>query len=504
MTDAAARPGRDGAPPRELLVFAAALAALAVAQLFVAGAWSLFGRHFWLDEIFTHTLVADPSLGHSMRALADGVETHPPAYYLLLRGYALVAGTGETALRWFSLLSVLVALVGVYAALRLTYGRFVACAAVLALWSHPLVMREAFDARFYAPWLAAAAWFAFCAARSLGSGRPPRLALALTAVLLCTIHYFGVIVLALVVGATALSSSLPIRERLRRLLPALAGPVALLGCLPLLLGQRGATTVPTWVPPMDLRSFTDFLDGLAPLRYPVLFGGALLIMRRRLAMAPPCGSGAAGLLALGLMPLVLVGFSAAMQPVLIPRYAVPAAVAIAPVAALVGARLPRTVVAAICAGLLVLGTWLLHTEAERAVASDHHIDELAAVLRARTGDDPIAFQHTHELYVVCRYAPDLAGRCVYLDVEPGQVAGVARFRLFNRDLHRRYVTWYGRPGLIRWGAYLALPRRYLVPAFDQLDGLDGSAARYPGCVAEHVSAELYRLPSPAQPSPQDP
>jgi hypothetical protein len=367
----------------------------------------------------------------------------------------------------------------------------VSCAAVLALWSHPLVLREAFDARFYAPWLAAAAWFVYFAARSQQPGRPPRLALALTAVLLCTVHYFGIITLALTAGGAAVASPLSFRERCRRLLPALAGPVALLCCLPLLPGQRGATTVATWVPPTDLASIAAFLDGLAPLCFVLLLGGALLVTGRRPATA--WGPGPAGLLALGLMPLVLVGFSAAVQPVLIARYGMPAAAAVAPIMALVGARLPRLVLAGACAALLAWGTWLLHTEAGRAAGADRRTNELAAVLRARTGDDPIAFQHTHELYVVCRYAPDLAGRCVCLDVEPGQVNDVTRFRLFNRDLHRRYVVWYSRPGLIRWDDYRALPRRYLVPAFDQLDGLAGSAARYPGFVAEPVEAELYRL-----------
>jgi hypothetical protein len=493
MTDAVARPAPQRASPREIVVLAGALAALAGAQLLVAGAGSLFTRHFWLDEIFTHTLVADPSLGHSMRALADSVETHPPAFYLLLRGFALVAGTGEAALRSFVFLFTLVALLGAYAALRLSFGRFVSCAAVLALWSHPLVLREAFDARFYAPWLAAAAWFVYFAARSQQPGRPPRAALALTAVLLCTVHYFGVITLALAAGGAALASPLPLRERCRRLLPALAGPAALLCCLPLLVGQRGATTVPTWVPPTDLASVAAFIDGLSPLHITLLLGGAFLAARLRLAAAPPWGPGPAGLLALGLLPLVLIGFSAAVQPVLIARYGMPAAAALAAVTALVGARLPRPVLAGGCAALLALGTWHLHGGARHAAYTDRHTDELAAVLRARTGNDPIAFQHTHELYVVCRYAPDLAGRCVCLDVEPGQVEGVTHFRLFNRDLHRRYVAWYSRPGLIRWDDYRALPRHYLVPAFDQLDGLAGSAARYPGFVAEPVEAELYRL-----------
>jgi hypothetical protein len=479
-----------------LALLALGLAVLAAAQLQIAGAFSLFGRHFWLDEIFTHTLVADADCGHALRALAGGVETHPPAYYLLLRAYGLVAGTDEVALRGFALSAMLVALLGLYATLRLAYAPFVAVAAVLAVWSHPLVLLQAFEARFYAPWLAVTAWFAFCVARAQAphAGRLASAALALTAVLLCTIHYFGVIAFGLVVAAALLTSPLGARGCWRRLRPAWVGPLALACCLPLLPGQRAATTVATWVPPVDRDSLLAFATGVAPLRFlPLLAAAVVALWPTRRTSPPPWRGGPGLLLALGLMPLILTGFSLAVQPVLMERYAMPAVAAVAPLTALAGARLPRAVLAGICAVLLALGTWYLQAQAGAAVATDRRMEELAAVIRARTGDDPVAFQHTHELYPLCRYAPDLAGRCVCLDFEPGQVGETTTFRLFNRDLHRRYVAYYGRPGLIAWDDYRARPRRYLVPAFDKLDQADGSETLYPGFVVQHLAKELYQL-----------
>src|SRR5262249_14970322 len=57
-------------PPgwKEIAVVAAGLAALVAVQLVLANALSLFHAHFWLDELFTYAIVADPDVPHSLQA----------------------------------------------------------------------------------------------------------------------------------------------------------------------------------------------------------------------------------------------------------------------------------------------------------------------------------------------------------------------------------------------------------------------------------------------------
>jgi hypothetical protein len=477
-----------------LLLFAVLIAV----QLALAGAYSLFWRHFWLDEMYTQRLVADPELTHILAALRGGVETHPPTYYLLLRGFvAFMGNAGETTLRGFALLAALVGLVGAYLALRLTYAPLVALTAVLALWSHPLVQRYAFEARMYGAWLAAAAWFAYALAASRRAGpRPGGLALlAVTSVLLCTLHYFGIIALALMLG-THLWCTRSVRWP--ALLAAAAGPAALLACTPFLIGQRGAITVATWVKTPDLADVGRFLlSVLLPLKFVVLgvFAGAWWLFRGR--RMPSAGrrdlTPVVSLASLALIPVVLILFSFTVQSALVDRYALPATAALAAATAVLVAPLSRPVLLILCA-LLAAGTALnLHDLAEQYQARDQRTDALIAALRRETGDALVVFEEPHELHPVCRYEPDLAGRCFLLDFEPGQVGPAAPSRIFNRDLARRFAEFYGSPGLVSWERVRSLPRWYLVS--EGARELPPDRECYPGFLPRRVDAGLYEVVS---------
>src|SRR5215475_10495986 len=107
-----------------VLVFVSGVIAI---QLAVSKSLSLFDKYLWLDEIVTHLLVRDPNLGRSTRALVSGLDTNPPGYHLLLRAFLkLTRADDETAMRWFSLLATIAALIGLYAAVRLAAPPIVA------------------------------------------------------------------------------------------------------------------------------------------------------------------------------------------------------------------------------------------------------------------------------------------------------------------------------------------------------------------------------------------
>jgi hypothetical protein len=488
-------PQPKGTSLRELDRLLLLLIVLIAVQLGLAGGFSLFWRHLWLDEMYTQRLVADPDLSHMLVALRGGVETHPPTFYLIVRGSTgLMGNAGETTLRGFALLAVVVGLIGVYLTLRLTYPPLVALAAVLALWSHPLVQRYAFEARTYGIWVAAVAWFAYGLAAARFAGPRPAILvlLAITSVLLCTLHYFGIIALALMLGAHLWwlrSFRWPV------LLAAAAGPVALLACTPFLLGQRGAVTVATWVKTPDLGDVGRFLlSVLMPrnlLLVPLVAGCWWLFRGRRM---PPPGSQpdltvVIGLASLAMLPLVLIVFSVTVQSALVDRYALPATAALAGIAALLLAPVSRPWLIALGALLAISTTLNLHDLAEEYRARDRKTDALIAAIRRETDGGVVVFEEPHELHPVCRYGPDLAGRCFLLDFEPGQFGPTAPSRIFNRDLARRFAEYYGSPGLVSWQHVKSLPRWYLVS-----EGVRELPPEcYPGFVPRRLDVGLYEM-----------
>jgi hypothetical protein len=446
----------------EILVVVLTLAALLAAQLRVAGSGYLLRRNFWLDELYTLTLVSDPDWTHSLRALAGGVETHPPTLYALLRVFTFFLGEcDEVALRSFALLALFVALLGLYVSLRQAYAPLVAFTAILALWGHGLVVKHAFEARFYGPWLAATVWFAFVLARARLAERRlgPHLALALCSLLVCTIHYFGIISLTLVTGFELLFHRRPGKARWPTVLAVAAGPVALLACLPLLLGQRAAISVPTWIQRPTLSTVVQ--TGTWLLLPASLSAVLLLAWLSKLfgagpqsaeeAGRPPASSRAlAGLTGLILLPAVLLVVSYTVQPVFLDRYALPAVAALAPAVAFVTARMGRVWVLAVAAYFALVSTHQLTSLAAEARARDRRTEQLIATIRDHRGDKPVICEQHLAQYVLYHYAPDLADSCFMIDHELGQAECDGQPYVFARDLCRRYEEFYHAPKLLKW------------------------------------------------------
>lgn len=505
----AAPASMSGAAPLELGGVALVLVLVIAAQLSRTESWWLFERYFWLDEIYTHTLVADPSLSHALHALAGGVETHPPALYLLLRGYTrLVGSTGEIALRSFALLSVLAGLVGIYACLRRCFAWWGCLAVVLGAWAHPLLLDQAFNARFYGPWLAAAVWCAFFLVRVRVPGRPgSQLALAGCAAIVCTLHYFGILSLLLIVGGELLARRHAGVPLLRGMVPVAAGPLALALCLPLLRSQHGALAETVWMAPIDLQGVLglvrQFVEG-----YP--FGWLALAAWLSVLLSPSNGRPGwgplavlAGVAALIGLPAIMVAFSYAVQPVYDPRYSFPAVAGVVALAGWLGGCCTRGWALILCAWLAVVGGLGLQREAQQAgnlwVALPR---QLMAELRHAEGA-PILFELPWQLYVVYRYAPDLRSRCALLDDPTGELPGRLPAERFGLELGRCYSKFYPEPPTIPWPKARRLPRFFLVSGDYGLmakEPLDDRS--YPGFRVRPFAPGVYELTAIAQANPR--
>jgi hypothetical protein len=488
----------------ELVVVALVLAGVLALEVELAQAGYLFTRHFWLDEILTHTMVTDASLTHAMNALRSGVETHPPALYLTLRGFiALTGQKDEVGLRLFTVLSAFLGLLGIYRTLRQSFPIDASLAAAVGIWCHPLFQKEAFDARFYMPWLAGIAWYAYFLTRSRDEGGPSvQIGLAVTSIFVCTVHYFGIISLGLVLGGEMMARRARGRPLSPGLLSSCLGFVALAVCLPMLFQQRSAITVSSWQPEADWKVARSLFENIY-LAKPLAIGaivawvGALVGGTRARTLESEQESNAnkqAPLSALLLLPVALVGFSFLVQPALMERYSVPAIAGLAPAIAWLLSRTTAPFILAAALLFLVWGGLQLNEQTAEAHQKDEHTTQLIRLIHEVTDDEPVIFESPREQYVVCRYAPDLVKRSFLLDFEKSQTGFEPQSRIFVRDLARQYDHFYGTPPLMTLDRLRREKHAYLVGAF--LSGGDPRATfegPYPGFVIRYIGLELYEL-----------
>jgi hypothetical protein len=490
----------------EVVGMMAAVGSIIAVQLWVTGTWSLLSRPFWLDEIYTYTLVADPDPGHAMRALAGGVETHPPTFYLLLRGFsALTGGPTERTLRLFNLVAVLAAFICLHSWLRVRYSLEVTAATILLVWSHYSLINQVFNARCYAAWLAATACFAYLLWRAAnGAGVWNWLLLALAAALASTLHYFGIISLALITAAE-------LWRRRRQHLPLAAGMTAValgalatVACAPFLMSQRAAISVPTWLPMPSWRTAYAFLKMVyhlhivVPLALTALIASAVRATRlgwlagRGLLTKGPVGQQA--LLGLLAMPLLLLAFSYASQNVLIDRYCFPAIVGLVPLAAFFFSRLSRFWLVAAATVIIVITSFELENLAWYWNKWANGLDGLRVAIVRTTDHEDVLFESPAYLYSLCHYADDLQSRCHLLDFEQGRIGRVTLDRLWTRDLARCYAEFYPIPSLMKWANVQERPHLFLVHQnFFGKPLPNSSDIPYPGFMAEQIDGELFLL-----------
>lgn len=488
----------------ELLTMAAVFSLLLAAQLVLTDSLGVCVRKLMPDELLTRARVTDPSREHFLRALAAaGFDCTPPTYYLVQRAVVpLLGGSEEWSLRGLSMLATVAALVGVYALVRRWTEPEVALAAGLVVAAHPLTIELAFMARCYALELAATVWYAYFLDRACTAGRNPvpSMAVALLAVVVCTTHWFGVLGLGLVTVAQVAARVYPWRAQLRAVAPALLGPLALLACLPILVRQRAVYTTPSWIPATNLPLILGFLGRVFPgLLLGICLAGYLLMrllekylpsVRSAKALPLPWRP-LAGLLGLLLLPVLLILLSLALFPVLGAIYSLPTVAALGAGVGVLFARAPRMAVTGLSALLFLTGAHALRQFHSERMAYEARVDRIIRCLRDEPAEGPIVFEETGELYDVCHYAPDVAGRCVYFqfeDTRPGELNPAFRH---ERELVQDFKRWYGGPRVVRFDSLKSLPR-FLVVAV-----AGSSPARleedYPGRDIRRIEGDIFLI-----------
>ena len=474
-----------------------------VATLLIAAWWLglamwngglLITKRFWLDELCcTVYALRDSSNPVELVRNALAYDVAPPMLHLITWPVTLLFGSSPVAVRSVALGSVVLATILLYVLMRRRFSIAASSIGVLALLSNSLVIRHAFDARFYGPWL----FFGVAFALSLGldAGRPSRrrdILVAVLAVCLCTLHWFGVTSLFLLVSGAFLAAAITPSEAgrphfanwraaLRLVAPAVAGPIALAALLPAMFRQLSHSgEALLWVPKLNTAQVMQMAQ-LFWIRVPLLVAIALLLVDRlaprlmgHASPAAPVASalrepGIAALLMAVLMPVVLIVITLVLEPVMVPRYAI---LAVAATPLVVGmametiGRVGRVAVAIVFAALVV---GFLDREFRQVSFSEQVLNEYDAALREGHKLDPnlpLVFQSYFILYPIDGNArretvarvldiPDAALDALYPDTS---LAAEKRRLKTDRMMVRLHEAGFGFPRAITVDSLRATPR----------------------------------------------
>ena len=280
------------------------------------------------DEAFTVLNWVSQPLQETLQGEIPLKDPQPPLAFALFRGWALLFGTGEFAMRLLPALVSLVGISGMYALSHHIGGRVSGLLAA-ALWTlHPALIWHAQDARPYAIWVSVSTCAAWLALRALGRGRRLDWLLYVLAATLAAYLYYLELFLLVALNLYAILSYRRNGAVLRRWLAA----QLLIGLLlapwylqeRLLLGSDYGGTAGslepflliTWLlPSLQFgRSLPDaLLERSALLVGCVLLAGFWSMASRRRQIALFAGLGA-------FLPPLLLGLAATRLGVFVPRY----------------------------------------------------------------------------------------------------------------------------------------------------------------------------------------
>jgi hypothetical protein len=476
---------RQGSFVVELVIASIVIASSLLVQLYLLDGLRLIFRPLWLDEFLTYHIVSDSNFIRAVAAIADGVDFNPPTYHFLLRqflGVFFLPISIEASFRVFSLLCLWSALLGMYLLVRKNEGPLNSAISALALWSYPMVQCEAFSARFYIPLLAASVWF-ILSLRLLSSSTntnrySSHIFVALTASLLCTIHYFGILVFSLVL----LGSCRTVKLSCLSLLALACGPIALAACLPLLEGQAAALRIPSWIPPLNFQRLLWALGWYYPLPiFLVIF--LTFLCRHRIIVPQRSGTNSKrhsysnAVIPLGL-PLLLLIISLALRPVYQPRYGISVAIGTASLLALALALISpsesvlkdgsvvscplqkdsywksilisRTarIKLMICCSLVAISSLGVYKIAKEEKDRGKWLDTLDKELSATPATDRIVFDYPSALLPLSRINPELARRLYLLDFSNIPTQSMDPLKVVALDFSKKLNKWYDLPQMM--------------------------------------------------------
>ena len=259
--------GPETTSPGFELLRVAALLGIFAGQLYLASRVAkvppgyCFTRPFWLDEFHTLAVVKEERADQLLLKLSRGGDLNPPGLHLVLWLISKVTSlSDELLLRSFSCAVGLGGLIATYFLLRIRFPWRVSWVAVLGMWSSsPQLTQQMFEGRTYSFWFATVA--ILCLLLGLrATGIWQVVCVAAVAAMMCSIHYFGIITIGLIIVSQFCCNLRDTRQRWLIGAALASGVITLIASLPVYFRQRAAVPVPTWIPPPTLGACGAFIE----------------------------------------------------------------------------------------------------------------------------------------------------------------------------------------------------------------------------------------------------
>ena len=178
-------------------------------------------KTLWVDECYSYYGIQHSNIHDFLDSILSGINFSPPFYFLFNYLLSHIYEFEISSLRIESLFFILLGIILCFLASRNLFGNLSAFVGTLLLASQSnLLFEQSMEARQYAMFFAASAWTVYLYSLPEGNkGRHYRLLLFTAHLILCQIHYTGIIFSVLAASASAFSnyrngffSSLPTQE----------------------------------------------------------------------------------------------------------------------------------------------------------------------------------------------------------------------------------------------------------------------------------------------------
>jgi hypothetical protein len=487
---------------RESVLIALAAIAVIAIELSATHSWALITRPLWLDELHTLLIASRGTFADSMRALASGADTNPPTVFVVYRLLGRAIGElSPISMRAVALATVVGAIVLCYSVLRAELAVMPAICGAVALWAQTVVMESAFNARFYGPWLFSAAALVVVLRRALVGPWNWRQSVMLgaTSGIVCTVHYFGVLSWGSAVIVTLVLGRHTLPNVVRRLVPAVAGPIAIAACAPFYFGQRAAISITTWIPRASVADLGVLLVvALLSLSLIAALVGwaasAFFRSRSRTAGTDAertslIGPGQWLLLSQVGVPLALIVFSLVVQPATQLRYWVPSSLSVACAVAIAVSRSVRSLQWLTLAFSLASSVAIVADQGGAANEFARSVREDSTyVARAVKERGTIVVRRRHSLYPVLQALPSAVPNAFLFG---GPSGGRDSLLVLNDlDIARVHQRRYGFPRITSRVQLDSLSQFY----FLELDPARApTPAEFPGRTIERVAPRLFLI-----------